>query len=121
MYECENFTMVIFFLPQNAVIPLHDHPVMTGFSKLLIAPLHVRSYDWVDPEPAASCCNHLRLAKRVVNGAFTITGGNMHRFRARAPCAILDILGPPYRAVPYSRHSRYLIPSGHRRLDPDQV
>ncbi|XP_015698471.2 plant cysteine oxidase 2-like isoform X2 [Oryza brachyantha] len=126
LYECENFTMVIFFLPQNAVIPLHDHPGMTVFSKLLIGSLHIRSYDWVDPEPAPSCCNHLRLAKRVVNGVFTApcdtsvlyptTGGNMHRFRARAPCAILDILGPPYSmeddrdctyysAVPYSRHS----------------
>ncbi|BAF30329.1 plant cysteine oxidase 2 [Oryza sativa Japonica Group] len=130
LYECDNFTMIIFFLPRNAIIPLHDHPGMTVFSKLLIGSLHIRSYDWVDPEPALSCSSssgdQLRLAKRVVNGVFTApcdtsvlyptTGGNMHRFRAIAPCAILDILGPPYstedgrdctyyRAIPYSRHS----------------
>uniref|UniRef100_A0A0E0FE45 cysteine dioxygenase n=1 Tax=Oryza meridionalis TaxID=40149 RepID=A0A0E0FE45_9ORYZ len=118
--------MIIFFLPRNAIIPLHDHPGMTVFSKLLIGSLHIRSYDWVDPEPALSCSSSsVRLAKRVVNGVFTApcdtsvlyptTGGNMHRFRAIAPCAILDILGPPYstedgrdctyyRAIPYSRH-----------------
>jgi hypothetical protein len=48
----------------------------------------------------------VRLAKRVVDGVFTApcdtsvlyptTGGNMHRFTAITPCAILDILGPPY-------------------------
>ncbi|KAG8049325.1 hypothetical protein GUJ93_ZPchr0009g134 [Zizania palustris] len=129
IYECDNFTMVIFFLPRNAIIPLHDHPGMTVFSKLLIGALHIRSYDWVDPEPASSggssSSDQLRLAKRVVNGFFTApcdtsvlyptTGGNLHRFRAIAPCAILDIIGPPYStedgrdctyyaAIPFSRH-----------------
>ncbi|KAL5225377.1 hypothetical protein ABZP36_012016 [Zizania latifolia] len=130
LYESENFTMVIFFLPRNAIIPLHDHPGMTVFSKLLIGALHIRSYDWVDPGPASSgggsSGDQLRLAKRVVNGFFTApcdtsvlyptTGGNLHRFRAVAPCAILDIIGPPYStkdgrdctyyaAIPYSRQS----------------
>ncbi|KAG8092846.1 hypothetical protein GUJ93_ZPchr0012g19177 [Zizania palustris] len=168
LYESENFTMVIFFLPRNAIIPLHDHPGMTVFSKLLIGALHIRSYDWVDPEPASCgggssgdqcklfrdpdisfsqavlsspscillCANTadlgrlvivaVRLAKRVVNGFYTApcdtsvlyptTGGNLHRFRAVAPCAILDIIGPPYStkdgrdctyyaAIPYSRQS----------------
>jgi plant cysteine oxidase len=48
----------------------------------------------------------VRLAKLVVDDVFTApcdtsvlyptTGGNMHRFTATAPCAVLDILGPPY-------------------------
>jgi len=127
--------MVILFLPRNAVIPLHNHPGMTVFSKLLLGSMHIKSYDWVDaePDPSATTCSslsstdaQLRLAKVVVDDVFRApcdtsvlyptTGGNMHRFTAISPCAILDILGPPYSIeedrdctyytdIPYTHHS----------------
>ncbi|KAL6643729.1 hypothetical protein ACP70R_018495 [Stipagrostis hirtigluma subsp. patula] len=133
IYKCPNFSMVMFFLPPNAVIPLHNHPGMTVFSKLLLGSMHAKSYDWVDPDPdpsVSSCSSspndQLRLARVVVDGVFTApcntsvlyptTGGNMHRFSAIEPCAILDILGPPYSIeedrdctyymdIPYPHHS----------------
>ncbi|XP_062211968.1 plant cysteine oxidase 2-like isoform X2 [Phragmites australis] len=126
MYKCRNFSIVIFFLPRGAVIPLHNHPGMTVFSKLLLGSMHVKSYDWADPPVVVGGStpdDRLRLAKLVLDAdlvaprdalvLYPESGGNMHRFTAATPCAVLDILGPPYsenrdctyyQDFPYSHH-----------------
>ncbi|KAL7137142.1 hypothetical protein ABFS83_10G073000 [Erythranthe nasuta] len=108
IYKGHNFELCIFFLPASAVIPLHNHPEMTVFSKLLLGTMHIKSYDWVDPlnsdfliSPSKS-----RLAKLKANRIFTApcdtsvlyptSGGNIHEFTAITPCAFLDVIGPPY-------------------------
>ncbi|KAK4478829.1 hypothetical protein RD792_014330 [Penstemon davidsonii] len=108
--KCANFELSIFFLPANAVIPLHNHPEMTVFSKLLLGTMHIKAYDWVEPKPLDSnrstSPSKCRLAKLTSNRTFTApsdasvlyptSGGNIHEFRAITPCAVLDVIGPPY-------------------------
>ncbi|RLN41490.1 cupin, RmlC-type [Panicum miliaceum] len=130
IHGCANFSVVVFLLPPGAVIPLHDHPGMTVFSKLLLGSLHVTSYDWAagaDPPDAGGSASHghpaVRLARLVLDAdlrapcdalvLFPESGGNMHRLVAATACAVLDVLGPPYtgdrdctyyRDLPYSQH-----------------
>ncbi|XP_044482239.1 plant cysteine oxidase 2-like [Mangifera indica] len=108
VYKCSNFSLCLFFLPATAVIPLHNHPEMTVFSKLLLGTMHIKSYDLVDPVPSHDSMQHSqrRLARLVADKDFTspcdtsvlypTTGGNIHEFTAITTCAVLDVLGPPY-------------------------
>ncbi|OIS99637.1 PREDICTED: plant cysteine oxidase 2-like isoform X2 [Nicotiana attenuata] len=129
LHECDKFSIGIFCLPPSPVIPLHNHPGMTVFSKLFFGKMHIKSYDWVDnllphqSTPNANISNNdtrdwtgLRLAKLKKNSEFTAPcktsilypadGGNMHSFTARTACAVLDVLGPPY-CDPEGRHCQY--------------
>ncbi|KAJ4818676.1 hypothetical protein LUZ62_031242 [Rhynchospora pubera] len=126
LHECDKFSIGIFCLPPSGVIPLHNHPGMTVFSKLLFGSMHIKSYDWVDTlnDPYDSFPGHTNnigqvgpsLAMVKSDGVVTAPcdtavlfpndGGNMHCFTALTPCAVLDVLGPPY-SDDEGRHCTY--------------
>ncbi|TKY65206.1 Plant cysteine oxidase 2 [Spatholobus suberectus] len=125
IYNCDQFSMGIFCLPPSGVIPLHNHPGMTVFSKLLFGTMHIQSYDWVVDlpphmptivKPSETQTPDMRLAKVKVDADFSAPcdpsilypaeGGNMHCFTAVTACAVLDVLGPPY-SDPDGRHCTY--------------
>uniref|UniRef100_A0A7N0VN67 cysteine dioxygenase n=1 Tax=Kalanchoe fedtschenkoi TaxID=63787 RepID=A0A7N0VN67_KALFE len=117
IYDSDKFSIGIFCLPPSAVIPLHNHPNMTVFSKLLFGTMHLKSYDWVSEAPITQPSHpERRLAKVHIDSDFTApcgpsilfpaAGGNMHCFTAITSCAVLDVLGPPY-SDSEGRHCTY--------------
>merc|ERR1739848_849841 len=45
IYDSPDFTVGIFCIPENCDIPIHDHPDMTVYSKVLYGKVHVEAYD----------------------------------------------------------------------------
>ncbi|XP_025822591.1 plant cysteine oxidase 4-like isoform X1 [Panicum hallii] len=106
IHQCDDFSMGVFCFPAGATLPLHDHPEMVVLSKLLYGSVRVRSYDWVAAPPrsgARKCglarvvaADEVRRAPCEASVLFPRSGGNLHAFTAVTPCAILDVLTPPY-------------------------
>ncbi len=98
--EGSKLSVGIFFLPKGSSIPLHDHPNMTVFSKILFGSIKFRSYDW---QP--SSCQSVFSAHLVDENLFSEQSGvlevrpdrcNIHSMEAMEHSAFLDVILPPY-------------------------
>lgn len=126
IFSSPQLELVIFLFPAGARIPLHDHPNMYVFSKVMYGSLAMQSFDWASERPPAPNeldalsdeQEELLAAGRPVSGsqcafaarqvADTILNpeaptmllkpsfANIHAFQAQTECAVLDLLMPPY-------------------------
>lgn len=96
-YFSEACEVGLFFLPRGERIPLHDHPDMHVFMRVLHGTLHVTSY---------TLAGH-RLAHRTADADLDERSpvwlvephrDNLHTLEARSDVVFLDVLRPPYVA-----------------------
>jgi len=139
IYECADFTVGIFCIPENQDMPLHDHPQMTVCSKVLYGEVRVEAYDKVpELEGNGNQLNRENKQNAVVarktkddvvteeTGPFALFSEkrNIHKFSAVSSCAILDVLGPPYcssegREIAYYQEGRRIGVGGSEDEDKD--
>ncbi|KAF4352902.1 hypothetical protein G4B88_026364, partial [Cannabis sativa] len=113
IHECNDFSIGVFCFPAGGTFPLHDHPGMTVFSKLLYGSLYTKAYDWVIGL-GGLVREEMVNAPTETSILFPNCGGNIHTFTAITPCAILDVLTPPYSddlGRPSTYYFDILIPS----------
>ncbi|TJX45539.1 hypothetical protein E8P77_29260, partial [Soehngenia saccharolytica] len=84
VHECDSFSIGIFCLPKSAVIPLHDHPGMTVFSKVLYGSMHVSAYDWLDQYQHTQHFGGMQLAKLKVDTIYNASSGSTVLYPASA-------------------------------------
>ncbi|WOL19944.1 hypothetical protein Cni_G28746 [Canna indica] len=105
IHECDDFSIGVFCFPAGARLPLHDHPRMMVLTKVLYGSLSLRSYDWVTTPDSNSkrsgiakivADDYILQASSKASVLFPKSGGNIHSLTALTPCAILDVLTPPY-------------------------
>ena len=101
MAICSNkfFDMAIFLIPAGGKIPLHDHPNMTVVSKLLCGRMHTRSFTSIERKDDCILVFPPTIATHNVEDRpwlLTPVTDNIHEFIAESPCAIFDVLLPPY-------------------------
>jgi len=100
----DHIHMMAIFLPPKATYPIHDHPQMLGFSKILKGQALITHYDIVNKEAFYKKIHGLKfcelLAKRVeqkmlrdkdIDSVFP-NHGNLHSIEAVHRTVILDVM-----------------------------
>ncbi len=85
----------VFFIPAGQRIPLHDHPDIHVWMRVLVGELHVTSFTWHAP-PLARRSGDATLGPH--DPVWLVEPGrdNLHQLTARSDVAFLDVLRPPY-------------------------
>ncbi|EME30663.1 Plant cysteine oxidase 5 [Galdieria sulphuraria] len=120
--ECQSFAISVFVIPTGLKLPLHDHVGMTVITKVLWGELDVDSFDFIEKDKFV--CHHMG-GEGVQYPSFTMRAGdcqlfypfkaNLHEFKARRRCAIVDFMWPPYNPAE-DRDCHYFMSQPHLGL-----
>ncbi|KAI8844843.1 hypothetical protein BC829DRAFT_400148 [Chytridium lagenaria] len=136
IFSSDNLTICIFVLKKGAVMPVHDHPSMTVYSKIVSGDLHFKTFDFLPNSTYTTDTTTKAMGRyarvevdRVITGGGPDSllvidprkGPNLHCFTAVSDHVVmLDIIGPPYndddRPCTYFREIS--IPESYRVPDP---
>jgi len=85
----------LFFLPRGERIPLHDHPHIHVWMRVLCGQLRATSFTWQGP-PFARRSGDAVLGADSPVWAVLPEQDNLHELTALRDVAFLDVLRPPY-------------------------
>ncbi|KAJ3216389.1 hypothetical protein HDU67_009524 [Dinochytrium kinnereticum] len=112
IYSSASLTICIFVLKKGVMMPVHDHPSMTVYSKIVSGDLHFKTFDLLPSStslrnPSTNARGHYARIEidRIITGGGPDSllvinpksGPNLHSFTATSDHVVmLDIIGPPY-------------------------
>eukprot|EP00928_Gymnodinium_smaydae_P054486 TRINITY_DN38240_c0_g1_i1.p1 TRINITY_DN38240_c0_g1~~TRINITY_DN38240_c0_g1_i1.p1 ORF type:complete len:329 (+),score=36.48 TRINITY_DN38240_c0_g1_i1:26-988(+) len=99
IFDDADLTVCIFTLPAGSRLPLHDHPGMHVFGRLLFGRLRVSSYDLSSAGVGARRVlkhEEIEYGPAPVSYCLSPEQGNLHEIVALEDSAFFDILFPPY-------------------------
>lgn len=122
----EDYRLVLFFIKKGTRMPLHDHPNMSVFFRLVFGGLRYHSYDKLDSkfkyndfssdEYSEMLADKTRVIAAKSNTMNLQTGNmlfvrpssnNMHQFVATENSCFFDICLPNYQANGHTRRCTY--------------
>ena len=122
----EDYRLVLFFIKKGTVMPLHDHPNMSVFFRLVFGNLSYRSYDKIDEkyryndfvedeyleaieEKKRIQAKRSKLMNLQTDDILFVrpSENNMHEFVAKENSCFFDICLPNYTPVNHSRRITY--------------
>ncbi|XP_076231893.1 2-aminoethanethiol dioxygenase [Calliopsis andreniformis] len=106
IFENKDLTISIFILKHGVTMPMHDHPGMHGFLKVISGEVQVNSYTLKTNDDhimklnkEISALRHRPISLNSKSPACILTprDKNLHEISSiEGPAAFLDILSPPY-------------------------
>jgi predicted metal-dependent enzyme (double-stranded beta helix superfamily) len=107
-----SFQISLITLNQGQIIPLHDHPDMTGVMTCIVGKLDTARFDFVSHlTPARSLIRSLGSIPIAPGEIASLTSrrSNIHSVRAQQFSQIIDIFTPPYDESRIARTNWYAI------------